>query len=117
MERNCIRCGAPIQGRIDKKFCCDDCRTDYHNEQRRKREKDLREINGILSANWQILTENLRVGRQRMSVAELAARNFNFQIYTASELRFPGRRTFWCYNYAYRISRSRIVQIVQGQPE
>jgi len=117
MERNCLRCGAPVHGRIDKKFCCDDCRTDYHNELRRKREKEFREVNRILAANWRILTDNLHDGRSRLSAAELAARNFNFQIFTASELRFPGRRTFWCYNYAYRISRSGIVHIVQGQPE
>ena len=41
MERKCLQCGATIQGRADKKFCCDDCRTDYHNGLRRQREKGL----------------------------------------------------------------------------
>ncbi len=111
MSRTCLRCGAPLHGRIDQKFCSDDCRTDYHNEQRRLREKELREVNRILSGNWRILSENLRNGRARISVPELASQNFNFQIYTATQRRFPGRRTYWCYNCAYTVSRSGIVRI------
>ncbi|MBQ5435932.1 MAG: DUF2116 family Zn-ribbon domain-containing protein, partial [Bacteroidales bacterium] len=55
MERRCIRCGAPLRGRADRKFCSDACRTDYHNELRRQDEKALREVNRILAANWKIL--------------------------------------------------------------
>ena len=111
MERHCIKCGARIQGRVDKKFCCDDCRTDYHNNLRRKREKGLREINQILSHNWRILAARLREGRNRVSRDELAALDFNFEIYTTSRKTFPGRRIYACYNLAYRISRTGIVHI------
>lgn len=118
MKRTCLRCGAPLQGRIDKKFCSDDCRTDYHNEQRRKWERELRTVNRILAANWKILTRNLRLGRSVLPVEELAAQQFNFTVYTASRRRFPGRRTYWCYNCTYQVSRSGIVRIRrQNQPE
>ena len=112
MERHCLRCGTPFQGRIDKKFCCDDCRTDWNNERRRERDKKMREVNHILSANWKVLSDELRAGRSRRPAAELAARNFNFQIYTTQERRFPGRRTYWCYNLAYRVSWSGSVRIL-----
>lgn len=111
MERTCLRCGAPFQGRVDKKFCCDDCRTDYHNSLRRLREKGLREVNAILSHNWKILSAQLREGRRRVSVAEMSACDFNFDIYTSSRKVFPGRRIYGCYNLAYRISRSGYVHI------
>ena len=111
MERVCIRCGTPLQGRADKKFCCDDCRTDYHNGLRRQREKGQREINRILSNNWKILSARLRNGERRVSVAELAAHDFNFEIYTTSRKKFPGMRIYGCYNLAYRISLSGIVHI------
>ena len=111
MTRTCQRCGAPLHGRIDQKFCCDACRIDHHNEQRRLREKELRAVNRILSGNWRILSESIRSGKTRTSVAELAARNFNFQLYTATRRRFPGKRTYWCYNCEYSISRSGIVRI------
>ena len=73
MTRTCQRCGAPLHGRIDQKFCCDACRIDHHNEQRRLREKELRAVNRILSGNWRILSESIRSGKTRTSVAELAA--------------------------------------------
>ncbi len=112
MERHCIRCGKPICGRADKKFCGDDCRSDYHNEIRRREEKQLRKVNCILSNNWRILAASMREGRSTLSVSELSARDFNFGLFTASSRRFPGKRYFWCYNYAYRISRSGKVHII-----
>lgn len=111
MERTCLQCGAALHGRQDKKFCCDECRTDYHNHLRRDRERGLRAINHILASNWKILTAQLRAGHDAVPVAELAGRNFNFEIYTTSRRRLPGRRTFWCYNCAYRVSRSGVVHI------
>lgn len=114
MERHCIRCGAPFHGRSDKKFCSDDCRSDYHNDRRRARDKELRTVNRILSSNWRILMQQLRLGRQDVPREELAARNFNFEVYTATRRYFPGRRIYWCYNFAYQISRTGIVHITVG---
>ena len=51
MARNCICCGKPYEGRIDKKFCCDDCRTDYHNQIRRERDRRFRTVNHILASH------------------------------------------------------------------
>ena len=114
MERHCIRCGETVHGRSDKKFCSDACRTDYHNEQRRQQEKQLREVNRILAGNWKILSGLIRQGRLQLSDAELSARNFNFGIYTASQRRFPAGRVYWCYNCSYRISRKGIVHLGEG---
>lgn len=111
MERQCTRCGKPLKGRSDKKFCNDDCRSDYHNELRRARDKQLRAVNRILSSNWKILSAALREGLREVPAEDLAARNFNFKIYTTSRCRFPVGRTYWCYNCAYRISRRGIVHI------
>jgi predicted nucleic acid-binding Zn ribbon protein len=114
MERHCQQCGASFHGRIDKKFCSDECRADYHNGRRREREKELRQVNRILSSNWRILMQQLRLGRSEVPATELAAQNFNFNIYTATQRRFPGRRTYWCYNCTYRISQKGIVHISLG---
>lgn len=111
MERTCLWCCAPLQGRSDKKFCCDACRTDYHNQLRRQGENRLRAVNHILSHNWKILSERLKEGRRRVSVAELSASDFNFGVYTTSRKVFPGRRIYACYNLAYRISLSGFVHI------
>ena len=114
MDRICAHCGMPYEGRSDKKFCCDDCRTDYHNQRRRERDKGFRTINRILASNWKILKAQLRTGHSKLSVAELAGLNFNFEVYTNSRRLLPGRRTYWCYDCAYRISRSGTVHIWEG---
>ena len=72
----------------------------------------MRKVNCILSNNWRILAASMREGRSTVSVSELSARDFNFGLFTASSRRFPGKRYFWCYNYAYRISRSGKVHII-----
>lgn len=114
MERRCPQCGATLHGRIDKKFCSDGCRSDYHNERRREQEKELRRVNQILAANWRLLTRQLQSGQTEVPAAELAARNFNFDLYTASRRQFPGQRIYWCYNCSYRITRSGIVHICRS---
>ena len=111
MARLCPQCGAAIHGRSDKRFCSDSCRCDYHNERRRAQEKELRQVNRILAANWRLLSQLIRLGQKDIPAAELAARDFNFEVYTGCRRQLPGRRTFWCYNCAYRVSRSGIVHI------
>ncbi|MFA6947300.1 MAG: DUF2116 family Zn-ribbon domain-containing protein, partial [Pedobacter sp.] len=31
MERECLDCGAALRGRTDKKFCDDQCRSNFNN--------------------------------------------------------------------------------------
>ena len=114
MEKTCLHCGKPLHGRSDKKFCCDECRTDYHNHIRRESERGVRAVNRILASNWKILTAQLRNGISRLPAAELAGQNFNFKVYTNTQWALPGRRTYWCYNCAYRVSRSGVVHIWEG---
>jgi len=41
--RKCLECGRPVAGRIDKKYCCDDCRTSAWNRQYRERKRSARD--------------------------------------------------------------------------
>lgn len=111
MDRRCIRCGAPLRGRSDQKYCSDSCRTDHHNEQRRRREKELHEVNRILASNWRILSGLIRQGRTRLPDSELSALHFDFGVYTATQRKFPYRRIYWCYNCTYSITRRGMVSI------
>ena len=84
------------------------------NQIRRERDRRFRTVNHILASNWKILSAALREGRNKLSVAELADRNFNFEVYTNTRRLVPGRRTYWCYDCAYRVSRSGMVHIWEG---
>ena len=113
--RLCLQCGAPLHGRTDKKFCNDSCRCDFHNGKRREQEKDLRQVNRILAANWRLLSRLLRRGKTEIPQSELAALDFNFEIFTASRSRFLRQRVFWCYNCSYTVSRSGMVRIRRSE--
>ena len=93
-ERTCLRCGEKIVGRIDKKFCSDGCRSDYHNALRRAGEKDLRPLNNILMRNRNILEAQLSRGISVIPIATLKRLSFNFSYYTSATRR-PFRHTIY----------------------
>ena len=51
----CLACEKPLKGRIDKKFCDNECRNDYNNERYRLEQKVVLDINKILRKNRKIL--------------------------------------------------------------
>jgi hypothetical protein len=46
-KRTCLECGDTFDGRKDKKFCCDQCRTSHFNKQNTDQNKFMRNINNI----------------------------------------------------------------------
>ena len=54
-KRKCLECGDPFDGRQDKKFCSDQCRTTHFNKQNTDQNKFMRNINNILRKNRRIL--------------------------------------------------------------
>ena len=51
MASNCKECGKPLIGRIDKKFCNDQCRFQYNNKKKRVHESAILNINQQLRKN------------------------------------------------------------------
>lgn len=63
MERICLDCNAVINGRADKKFCDDQCRTHYNNRIRTEDNSFLNEVNRILKKNRAILNTKNPTGK------------------------------------------------------
>jgi len=57
VNKYCLLCNEKLSGRIDKKFCSDYCRTQYHNVRNKLSADLIRKINTILKRNRRILTE------------------------------------------------------------
>ena len=101
MERTCLRCGEKIVGRIDKKFCCDSCRNDYHNALRRQSDKELRPLVNILKRNQKILENQLHSGIRTIPENVLRLKNFDFTHFTSVRWR-PFRHTiYYIYDIGY----------------
>lgn len=102
MERLCLYCQEPISGRVDKKFCSDQCRNAYNNEKNAGAENHVRRINGILRKNRKLL-EGIsgQVNKKIIPLTSLTNAGFNFKFYTSSYTTKKGHTYFFCYEYGY----------------
>ncbi len=113
MERLCLYCHEAISGRIDKKFCSDQCRNAYNNEKNAGKENHLRRINAILRKNRQSL-ENLCGSLNKKVVPEsaLTQLGFNYNYFTSQYTTKNGHVYFFCYEYGYlKIEHGKVVLV------
>ena len=103
MERYCLECGELLSGRSDKLFCCDSCRSNWHNARARKNDAGLRQINSILKKNHTILEGCIISGKTHIGAKELTDKSFNPYYFTSAE-KSAIRRRFFCYDIPYRLS-------------
>jgi len=104
-SKNCLACGKPLKGRIDKKFCDDYCRNSYNNQQKAKGSHSayVRKINNTLLKNRKIL-ETILPDNEETAKAnrdKLQRLGFHFKYITHSFTNKTGKTYFYCYDYGY----------------
>jgi hypothetical protein len=98
---NCLECGTRLMGRIDKKFCNDQCRSVYNNRENRISGDYFRKVNTILRKNRKIL-EKLMVGEKSKTTKEkLLINGFNFYYYTNIYSTQQGKQYYFVYELGY----------------
>ena len=104
-QKNCLACGKPLKGRIDKKFCDDYCRNNYNNQQKAKSNYSslVRNINNALLKNRKILESVLPDGEEtaRANRDKLQSLGFHFKYHTHIYTTKTGKAYFYCYDYGY----------------
>lgn len=102
-KRNCLHCGKPIQGRVDKKFCDDSCRNTYNNQQNAESVNLIRNINHTLKKNRKILETLIPSGEvlAKATRERLMRQGFNFKFYTHTYQNKKGNLYHYCYDYGY----------------
>lgn len=117
-NKSCLFCGSQLKGRIDKKFCDDQCRTAFNN---RLKSDDafMRNINNVLRKNRLILKELIPAaeGKIRISKQKLQEKGYNFIYHTHQYTTKTGNTYFFCYEYGYLILDSGYVMAVRRDPE
>jgi hypothetical protein len=100
----CKYCGTELKGRIDKKFCDDQCRTAYNNRLKAD-DTHMRNVNNILRKNRLIMKELLLTteGKIRVSHQKLQDKGFNFYYHTHIYQTKTGNAYHFCYEYGYLI--------------
>lgn len=102
MQRTCLTCEDKLVGRIDKKFCSDQCRNTYNNQLNSDSTKYVRRVNGILRRNRRILTElNPENDKAKVSGQKLREMGFNFGYFTNTTTTNAGKTYYFCYEHGY----------------
>ncbi len=104
----CLLCGKEFTGRVDKKFCSDACRSEYHNRIRFGRKKESGIIERILRANCDFLRRNLLDGNRTINLGRQETLLFNRNFFTSCERRFLRPPIYHCFGYRYYISLGKI---------
>ena len=101
MSDFCLECGTKLVGRIDKKFCSDQCRVSYNNKLNRETSKYVRDVNAILRNNRKILSSLNPSGKTKINKELLRKRGFNFDFYTNTYVTKSGNVYRFCYEQGY----------------
>ncbi|MBL6448728.1 hypothetical protein JMN32_20615 [Fulvivirga sp. 29W222] len=100
-EKTCLECGTKIFGRIDKKFCSDQCRNSYNNKLNSDGTNYIRNINNILRKNRRILMSLNPNGKSKTHRSKLAEKGFDFNYFTNTYTTKAGAIYYFCYEYGY----------------
>ena len=100
-KKKCRECGSPIIGRIDKRFCSDQCRNTFNNRLNGDVTRYIRNINNALRKNRRILMALNTEGRTRIRRDKLLAEGFDFSYLTSVYVNKDGLKYFYCYDQGY----------------
>lgn len=102
-ERTCLNCGELIKGRVDKKFCDDQCRNNYNNSQKAISTNLIRNVNNALKKNRMILQGMIPEGESvgKTTKDRLIRQGFHFKYFTNTYENKKGNIYMYCYDYGY----------------
>jgi len=97
----CMECGTKLTGRVDKKFCSDQCRVSFNNRLNSNETNYVRNVSNTLRKNRRILTELNTSGKTRVSGTKLKEKGFDFQYFTNLYKTKDGVVYYYCYEQGY----------------
>ncbi|MEO1513492.1 MAG: hypothetical protein AAFV95_00720 [Bacteroidota bacterium] len=101
MKKLCQECQEPFQGRADKKFCSDQCRSAYNNRLNSNANNFMRNVNNILRKNRRILAKLNPSGKSKIHKDKLLEAGFNFNYFTNIYQTKAGKTYRFCYEQGY----------------
>lgn len=114
--RHCRECGEMLQGRSDKKFCDDLCRSNYNNKANNHGVEEMRSINSILRKNRKILGSVIATEEiMRITKEKLYDKGFNFRYFTHTYTNQKGCIYRLCYDYAYLPLENDMVMVLKWE--
>jgi hypothetical protein len=101
-QKNCPECNEKFYGRVDKKFCSDQCRNTYNNRLNSDSNNNIRNINNILRKNRRVLEDlNKQSGKTMIPKDTLLSNGFNFTYHTHTYTTQKGYTYYFCYEQGF----------------
>ncbi len=101
MERVCLECGTILLGRIDQKFCNDQCRNTFNNRINKDETSYMKNIGRVLRKNRRILKKLNPTGKAKANKIVLISMGFNFMFFTNVYKTRQGKVYYFCFEYGY----------------
>jgi hypothetical protein len=99
MKKLCLDCGEILRGRSDKKFCDDQCRSNFNNQLKAGQLDHIRPVNNILRKNHTVLSKICLGDKIRIKKDDLLKNGFNPDYHTHLHETQNGNTYFFCYDY------------------
>ena len=98
----CLDCGAELTGRVDKKFCSPYCKSSYHYDQNKEKEKGLyAKIDSQLKMNRRILKRYNKEGKSTIRRYILTNEGFDPNFFTHYWKAGNGNVYLFCYEFGF----------------
>ena len=105
----CLECGDKIKyGRMDKKFCCDECKVRHNNKMAKQSRAKRRKVMAKLTRNYMILDQMLRSGINSADITDLISEGFVPDFVTGYHKNRFQADEFSCFDIKYKMTDSRI---------
>lgn len=101
MKKKCLECKDEFNGRADKRFCSDQCRSAYNNRLNSDANNFMRNVNNILRKNRRILVELNPKGKNKVHRDKLLEKGFKFSYFTNIYQTKAGKTYRFCYEQGY----------------
>ncbi len=116
-ERYCLACNEILVGRIDKKFCDDQCRNNYNNQLNSDSINIVRNINNTLRKNRRILASLAPNGKKTIKKDKLLSSGYNTKYHTHTYQNKEGAIYYFCYDYAYLEIDNNMILIIKDKKD
>lgn len=100
-KKKCLECAEEIFGRLDKKYCSDNCRSAYNNKIQSEKTNFVRTIQRSLMKNRRILAQLNPYGKARVHKDQLVEMGFKFRYFTNLYQTKSGNIYHFCYEQGY----------------